>query len=106
MGAALLKRSKTIYYDDDDNHHDGGLSPNMFQDLERAALKSFCNQHDIHQNELNLLFRKHVTYDEAVVHSFRVRISDLRKPYLNKSLLTVVRRLCFYLLTTTILSTL
>jgi hypothetical protein len=57
--------------------------------LEWAALKTFCLKRNINQKELQFLFKKYVGYDEAHGNGFRVRVSDIREPYLKKRFVRV-----------------
>jgi hypothetical protein len=92
MGAILNKTSGVYYIDDNPKLGNRGIgfSPYVFEKLEWTSLKTFCNKRHITQNELNFLFKKWLAYDQVHVHGFRVRISDIREPYLKNSHLTIV----------------
>jgi hypothetical protein len=92
MGAILNRSSAVFYIDEKPKLGNKGIafSPHMFEKLEWTSLKTFCLKRHITQNELNFLFKKLLSYDQVHVHDFRVRISDIREPYLKNSQLTIV----------------
>ena len=92
MGSIYSKNEKVYFLNDGPQLKTTslGFSPNMFENLEWTALKRFCNKNNITQIELNYLFKKFASYDDAHVQMFRVRVSDLRESYIKKTRLTVV----------------
>jgi len=67
-----------------------GFSREIFKEKEWRALKSFCNKLDIHQQHLNIVFKKYLVNDEVYLREFRVKTLDSRNMFISQPILMQV----------------
>ena len=67
-----------------------GFHANMFIEYDWAALKTFCNKRNISQTQLNLMFRKFLTYKNVHLNEFKVRLDDIKSYFLKETRITMV----------------
>lgn len=69
-----------------------GFSKKMFKKREWSILKKFCNKRDIKQVDLNAVYKKYLSSEDVFIRDFRVKLIDLKVPFLRQSKL--MQELC------------
>eukprot|EP00602_Paraphysomonas_sp_CaronLab_P003381 CAMPEP_0185023664 /NCGR_PEP_ID=MMETSP1103-20130426/6312_1 /TAXON_ID=36769 /ORGANISM="Paraphysomonas bandaiensis, Strain Caron Lab Isolate" /LENGTH=458 /DNA_ID=CAMNT_0027556355 /DNA_START=80 /DNA_END=1453 /DNA_ORIENTATION=- len=74
----------------DDKKHPGygiGFSKAMFSHSEWNTLKTFCNEHNIWQIDLNRLFKQYLSSEEALLRRMKVAPQDFKNKFVDHSMI-------------------
>lgn len=97
MGAAaalLLISDPLIVFIDDIRPKDPrvkGFSKQIFKRFEWQTLKFFCNTYDIKHEDVCLIFKRFLQYEEVYLLQFKIRTKDVRHHFTMHSKLEQVQ---------------
>jgi len=95
MGNLCVAKIDVYFVEDEvkSNENKGiGFSKKMFKKKEWSILKKFCNKRNIKQVDLNAIYKKYLSSEDVFIREFRVKIVDIKLPFLKQSKL--MQELC------------